>query len=140
MTDWICLSDFCQYDPTPHARSNDDVEEAVAGWSTLILDAPLDGEEIEDNVLVSSGQFVGLILPPTAEMSYVEALRSRAIPVMSCLVQFGVIDVAMTESEAERILSILCMGTTLKHILVYLGSSSDGIGNPLKSIFGNLRH
>jgi hypothetical protein len=112
------------------------VEEVLDGnnWNSLILNEALD-EEVKERIfdaLVSSDKIVGILIVPTfvLEVSSMEPMLRKAIQTLTNLHTISM-GLALTESEAERILSILRMSPTLKQIILFLGKCSDGIARPL---------
>lgn len=121
-------------------RNNEENVEEIAmallaenqNWDTLVLDAPLPGGDTRERVfstLISSHQIERLVLPLGMEASSAEDMLRKAVQ-MPKLDQVGMA-LEMTESEAERILSILQMLPTLSCLAVCLGSTTDGIARPL---------
>jgi hypothetical protein len=116
------------------------VEEIVAevlddnNWSNLILDEPLHEEEEERifDALVSSNKILSVLIVPTyvLEVRSMEPMLRKAVTALPNLTTINM-GLALTESEAERILSILRMSPSLNRIILCLRECTDGITKPL---------
>lgn len=93
------------------------VEEIVAevldhnNWSSLILDKPLNKEEEErifNALVVSSNKILSVLIAPTyvLEVRSMEPMLRKAVTALPNLTTINM-GLALTEPEAERIISIL---------------------------------
>lgn len=135
---WINLEEFfedvlerVQGDNTDEV---DNVIEALftenPNWKWLVLDAVLNGE-IEERILnrlVASDKIRCLSIPPNTEPNFAEEMLRHSVPVMSNL-DCIIIRIPLTETQAERLFSILCACSSLDTVGFHVGDT--GIAKPL---------